>query len=487
MPTNFVSPFQESGSLPFLDNSSPDGRESVGLIETPSSIQSGDISGGSTSSAVAQASEQIEEFISDGGGLLAIVYGENFIAGNLILHKFTAGTPNTSIIYVGLGEGQGDGGDIGEWDGALTVYYAGATQSVSPNGSTAGYRFHNGYISTDVTTGNQPVDAFLTNGLAYSGTAYIAVKLTDAVANAEDRPDKIRGRYKGRRLLDFGIVGNVNGYGYSANPAREAVDRILAYYQRKTGDTTQARIKLYGKIDWETWRGWADYNDATISWDNGTSTVSIPRFEGHMAFTQDAILADALDQICAAAGAWWQDEGEQIVFLAPIDRTPVHHFDESNIITGTINLQPRDLRERPNYFVAQFRDYDDPFLGMTSVEVRREELIRQVGEIKSVRAFPNMRQSQAQRLLERQARLEADNPNIVTLIGDETSIHLLHGDFVTLSHPLGDWEYQLCLVLSVSLTSAEQSTDTCEVALQVLEDSLYSDAAHGPRQEALTP
>src|SRR5215470_11835816 len=99
----------------------------------PINIDSRDVSGGSTSEAVAEASSQIEEFAAEGGTLLPIVYGEHLIAGALIVHKFTAGTPNTSIVYVALGEGQGNLNQHGEWDGAIAVYYAGEAQSVSPD------------------------------------------------------------------------------------------------------------------------------------------------------------------------------------------------------------------------------------------------------------------------------------------------------------------------------------------------------------------
>lgn len=451
-------------------------------------VDTGDVSGGGTSNGNAQAQEQIEEFAAEGGGPLAIVYGEHLIAGNLVVHKFTAGTPNTSIIYVALGDGQGNGGGHGEWDSAIAVYYAGAAQSVSPDGSTAGYRFHDGSISTAVGSGPQQVDAFLSGNLAYSGTAYIAVKLTDAVANAEDRPDKLRGRYKGRKVNNFDVTGKKAGYGYNANPAHSAVDRILAYYEHKIpNDAALALQKLQDKVDWESWRAWGDYNAQTISWFNGTTTVSIARFEGHIAFTEDAILADALDRICAAAGAFWQDDGEKIIFLPPTERDPVHHFDESNIISSTVTVKPTDLRERPNYFVVEYRDYDDTYLGLASTEVRRDALIKQVGEIKSIRALPNMHKSQADRLAERMARLEADNPNICTLAGDETSIHVLPGDFVTVSHPDPGWTYQRCLVISVALSSGEAGADVCEFVLQAIDNPLYSDTSHGPRQEALTP
>lgn len=455
----------------------------------PGVIEPADISGGSTSGATATAAEQIEEFSAEGGGLLARVYGEHFIAGHLVVHKFTEGTPNSSIIYVALGDGQGAGGGHGRWDSAVAVYYAGAAQSVSPDGSTAGYRFYPGFISTDVSTGNQPVDPFLSGNIAYSGTAYIAVKLTDDDANAEDRPDKLRGRYKARRLYNFDSTGRLLSATttYSANPARVAADVILAYYEHKTpNDAALALRRLQEKVDWESWVAWRDYCDQEISWFNGTTTVNIPRFEAHIAFTGDVILADALDQICAAAGAFWQDDGERIVFLTPTERDPVHHFDESNIISAPV-VQPRDLRERPNYFICEFRDYDDTYLGLSTVEVRRDGLIKQVGEIKSTRALPNMRQSQAQRLLERQARLEADSPDICTLVGDETSVHVDHGDFVTVSHPVPGWTYQRCLVLSSNLIAAEDGADTNEVTLQKIDDLLYSDTAHGPRQGALTP
>lgn len=451
------------------------------------SVGGGDVSGGGNSNTTAQAAQQIEEFAAEGGGLLPIVYGEHLIAGSLILHKFTPGTPNTSIIYVALGDGRGNGGGHGEWDSAVAVYYAGAAQSVSPDGSTAGYRFYNGSISTAVASGPQQVDAFLSGNLAYSGTAYIAVKLTDAVANAEDRPDKLRGRYKGRRTTDFDATGRVTADSYSVNPARIAVDRVLSFYEHKfPNDAGRALSRLQEKVDWASWHDWRDYNATAISWFNGTTTVSIPRFEGHIVFTQDLILADALDQICATAGAFWQDDGEVILFLSAAERDPVHHFDESNIIGG-VQVSPRDLRERPNYFITEFRDYDDTFLGLSSTEVRRDALIKRVGEIKSTRAMPVMRKSQADRLTERMARLEADNPNICSLVGDETAIHVLPGDFVTVSHPIPNWNYQRCLVLSVSPSSAEGAPDTVECVVQQIDDFLYSDTAHGPRQEALTP
>jgi hypothetical protein len=452
-------------------------------------VDSRDTSGGSTSAAAAAAAEQIEEFSAEGGGLLAIAYGEHFIAGHLVVHKFVDATPNEGYIIVALGDGRGHGGGHGEWTGAVAVYYAGEALIANPGAGIAGFRFYAGFISTGVADANQPVDAFFSStGLAYSGTCYIAVRIPTVNVEVEDRPDKVRGRYQCRKTFDFDKVGNFGSHQFNINAAHHAADRILAFYDHKfPNDAPLAKIKLQAAIDWESWNEFKTFNATQISWFNGSTTININRFDSNAVFTTGASLAEALDQICATSGAHWQHDGEQFIFLPPSERDPVHHFDESNIKDGTLRVQPRDLRERPNSFVLEFRDFDDAFLGTTSVEVRRDALIKQVGEIKSVRALPPMRKSQADRLLERMARLESDNPVIASLTGDETSIHIIPGDFVTVSHPLPGWNYQRCLVLAVNLSSAEDGVDFCEFTLQAVDGPLYSDTAHGPRQEALTP
>jgi hypothetical protein len=478
----------DTGERIFVDENTFVDRGNLGNVSVV--VNTGDVSGGSTSSAAAAASEQIEEFSAEGGGLLAVAYGEHFIAGHLVVHKFVDGSPdNESYIIVALGDGRGHGGGHGEWTDAVAVYYAGEALTENPAVGAAGYRFYPGTISTGVADATQPVDAYFSStGLAYSGTCYIAVRIPTVNVNVEDRPDKVRGRYQCRRTFDFDKVGNFGSHQGNINAAHHAADRILAFYDHKhPNDTTLARAKLQAKIDWDSWNDFKTFNAAQISWFNGTSTININRFDSNAVFTTGKTLAEALDEICATSGAHWQDDGEQIIFLPPSERDPVHHFDESNIKDGSLRIQPRDLRERPNYLVLEFRDFDDAFMGQTSVEVRRDALIKQVGEIKSVRALPPMRKSQADRLLERMARLEADNPVIASLIGDETSIHVLPGDFVTISHALSGWEYQRCLVLAVDLSSAEDGVDFCQFTVQKIDDLLYSDTAHGPRQEALTP
>jgi hypothetical protein len=351
-----------------------------------------------------------------------------------------------------------------------------------------GYLFRPGIVPTDVQDIPHAGAQTTPSGAAYSGTANIFVSL-DTGPSAEDRPDKFRGRFKTRRTYDYSVTGEQIGFSntYSTNPARAAADRVLAYFQRIYRDNLAlAQQKFRARIDWPSWKDWAIYNDQLIPWNkDGSGNIFIPRFEAHIAFTQDLILADALDQICGLAGAFWQDEGEQLIFLSPADRAPIHHFDESNIIAPP-TITPVDLREKPNFFIADYREIDDQYLGQVTTDVKRQNSINQVGENKSRRTFANMHQSQAQRLLERQARIEHDNPIFCTLTGNAASIHVLPGDFVTVSHPVPNWNRQLCLVIDITVRSGEDSADEVEFTLQKIDGSLYSDDAHTPIQPTLT-
>lgn len=440
-------------------------------------------SGGSgTSGEPSAVASSLEQFITDEGGILAEAYGEHIIAGYLIAHKYDAGPPPSSKIIVA--------GGSGVWDSVVGVWYAGDALSSSPNGTTEGYHFYPGTISTGVSDPTQPVDSFLSSGLAYNATAYLAVLLPERYAT-EDRPDKLRWRAKCKKVYTYDVSGNPSASKvYSVNPADIAVDRIRRYYElRYPDDAALALRKFQERVDWPSYIDFQEYCAEEISWSNGTSTVDIARFECHAVFLQSANLSDALNVICATAATWWQDDGERIRFKIPTDTVPVHHFDESNIVSGSLQVLPRDIRERPNYLIAEFRDLDDTYLAPTKTPpVFRQSLIDKVGVVNpGKRIFPNMNRSQAQRLLNRQLRLEADNPNICTLRGMGDSFHVLPGDFVTVSHPIPNWTYQRCLVLEVSVDSSEKAADEADFTLQAIDGDLYSDTDHTPEQAELTP
>ncbi len=470
-----------------------------GIVPT---IDPSEVGGAGTETSSSPAEAKIENFVTEEGGLLAVPFGEHLIGGHLVVHKYSAGPPPSSIFAVALGDGEGQG--IGNrWDSIVKCWYAGEELAASPDGTTPGYHFHPGTISTGVSDPTQPVDSFLPSGLAYSGTAVVVVKLPESKA-VEDRPDKLRVRAKCLWTTDYDVNGNDLGSSYIPSPARAAANRIRRYYdQRYFDNPALAYTKFRDRIDWPSWCRWRDFCAENISWDDGTTTRSIARFECHLAFTEDLVLADALDQICANCACFWQDDGEKYRFVTPLDTEPVHHFHTgwklpdsrsvpSNIVSGSFQITPKDIRDIPNFIVGKFRNLDDPFLIQASIEVKRDDLIRRIGKVAVERQLGNCTYSQAQRLIERQMRLEAGFPGLGTpvtcsLRGFPDSIHVLPGDVVTVSHPVANWIYQKCLVLGASVDSAESSADETDFVLQKLDGDLYSDTDHKPVQPTVAP
>lgn len=427
----------------------------------------------------AEATEELQELQIEEGGTLALAYGLHAVRGHLVLHDYDAGPPPSSKVVMALGEGAGLG-----WNSVVALYYAGEAISSSPNGSTAGYHFHPGTTSTGAGDPVQGLDSFFGSGLTYSRTAYIAVKLPDKYA-VEDRPDKLVGIYECLKIYDYDVNGTQSSSAtYSVNPAR-----VAAHFLIHMGGIPTTRIH------WPSWVAWRDYCDQTISWDDGTTTQTIPRFECHVAFTSRPTLAEGLTLICSTAATTWQDDGEVIRFKLPTDTTPVHDFTDglmttttANIVDNSFSLTPVDLRDRPSRLIGAFRDVQDDYLVEVREESRREDLEEKGATPETTpRSLPNMNRSQAQRILERQMRIEADNPIFCELRGMGDSFHVLPGDYVTVSHSAVNWLGVKCLVVAVTDESAERAADERTFTLQRIDTDLYSDADHHPIQPEVAP
>jgi hypothetical protein len=422
----------------------------------------GGTGGGGTGSPVSTANNVINDLQVDEGATKPLAYGRHIVAGQLILHDYSAGPPASSTVLVALG--------VGEWDSIEKLWYAGDEVPA------ASYHFHPGTQSTGVADPVQGIDSFFPTGLTYSETAYVAVQVPEPFVS-EDRPDKLRGLYKCLKVADYDSNGNQIGYGYSANPARVAADLILKRAKRPAS-----------RIHWGSWVIFRNYCDELIPWDDGTTTRSIPRFECHIVFSQATDLATALESALGTAGAFWQDDGKQIRFLLPANGAVIHSFTESNIVEGSFAFYQRDIRERPNRLQAKFRNTDDPFLIETTVETKREALQEKVGVVDpGVRNFGSMTIAQAQRLLERQMRLEADYAIFAELRGQGDSLHVLPGDYVTVTHTVPLWTTVRCLVVDAVDESAEQYADERSFLLQRVDNQVYSDADQKPIQPAIAP
>lgn len=419
--------------------------------------------GGSVGSqATTSTGDGFGTLVDGEGGLLARAYGRHIAIGHIADFRHSAGPPpSVKAVYM-LGEGV--------WDSCEKAWYAGDELAASANGTDPGWHFHPGTQSTGTGDPVQGVDSFIPDGITYNKTANVVVKLPEKHAS-EQRPDKFRGRFKCLKVANYDNTGAETDAGsYSANPARVAADIII-----KAGKLPASRI------DWPSWVAWRDYCAATLSWNDGATTHTIPRFEAHPVFTDAVDVPVALDLCCLVSCTRWQDDGDKIKFLLPTDTTSVHTFRANNIVLSKIRVVPSDIQAAPRHILAKFRDVLDEYFTEGSAEVRRDLLINAYGDRVTTRAFPNMNHSQAQRIIAYQMRLESDYFFFVELSAAGDSMHVLPGDFVTIQ--IGDLFIDgNYLVNETSDNSPESTPDERQFRLQKITGSLYSDSDHAPIQ-----
>lgn len=410
----------------------------------------------------------------DEGGLLADANGLHAVAGHLIFQERIPGPPIKTTLGYGLGDK--------EWDGVVRVTYAGAdlAEVDLADDETEGYHFHPGTVSTGTSDPVQGEDTYTPDtGKVYDQIPNVFIRVPSYFA-IETSPEKFVGIFRTRKLWKYTDAGVPISQDYSANVADRAVDVIRQYYERYISDPSAALARFQARVNWPSYA--ALYNNAagSLSWNNGTETLSINRFECHTVFTGALPLARALDAICQVACARWQDDGKQIVFRLATDQTVSHTFRWHNIVDGSIKRSMRKLANAPRHYKINFRNIYDPLLAPTSEkQIKRQALIDRHGERLTEIELPNMSHSQAQRIGEYQLRMEVDNPHLVQLAAPADSLKLLPGDYaqIDLQDTRIDGKY---LVLKPKLKSPERTPDETEFLLQKIAGTLYSDSDHRP-------
>jgi hypothetical protein len=420
--------------------------------------------------------------VSEGdGGTLALAFGRHIAAGHGVDIRHDEGPPPQLRAAFLLG--------VGEWTEAEVVWYAAEplTAVDLADGDTPGYHFHPGALSTGPTDPVQGIDSYIPDGLTYNKRANVVVLLPEKFST-EQRPDKLRGRYKTCKVWDYEADGTPINFAYSANPADVAMFLVRLLFEQRYEDPSDALAAFQARIDWASYTAWWFYCAAAITWDDGTTVHTIPRFEAHPVFTSTVTLPEALDVCCGLSCTRWQDDGEKIRFLLPTDTDSQHTFTLNNVVSGSVRAVPADVQSAPRHILAKFRDVMDEYFGPpegASVEVRRDGLIDAYGDRVDVRAFPNMNHSQAKRVATYQMRLETDYYFFVELTAAADSLHLLPGDFTTiaLGDAILDGNY---LVVEASDNSPESTPDARAFRLQRITGVLYSDDDHGPIQRPVT-
>jgi hypothetical protein len=398
--------------------------------------------------------------------VLVLAYGRHPVQGTLVMHDTqtlsSTGEKQVTILQA-LGEG--------EWDACEQLYYAGEPLDANF------VHFHPGTLSTGTGDALQGVDSFFPSGITYNGVAYVAVRLPAGMADEND-PTRLKGVFRCLKVSDYDSAGNVTGYSWSANPARVAADLIIKRAGRPAS-----------RIDWPSWVAWRDYCDQTISWNDGTSTRTIKRFEANVFFGAPVSLDDALDLLCLLSCSDWQDVDGRLKFMTPQARASVHSFTLSNIKEGSFSAYEKDRRERPTRWKASYRNHDDTYLSPADpVEAVRPDLYEALGQENEFYPLElgGMLKSQAERVLNYQMRLKSDLPVFCELTGLGDSAHVAPGDVVAVTHDVQGWAAKPFIVVSATDECIETTADERTFVLQEYNSAAYSDADQSPLQRAST-
>jgi len=395
----------------------------------------------------------IDSITTGEGGLIPDAYGEHIIAG----HLFYSGGAVPTLAFV-LGEGV--------FDSVVKVWYRGGELTADE------YHFHQGTQSTSMTDAVQGIDSWLPGAIPYSTTAYIVARPAGIGADDLDAAG-LNGRYKCRQVPDYDADGNSTGSGYSSNPARILIGLLI----------TGAKLTPT-RIDWRSWYDWKVYCDTPIEWNDGKSVRQIKRFESHVAFTGATSPVDVLNMLTDMSATLWQDDGALIRFFPVESRSSVALLERGDIISGTFEHSPVDIRSQATRIVINFRDLDSEFLAPAIWTQKDEAGIDDRGVIDAgTFSFGAMRYSQAQRLAKYWLRRAASSERFTFSVSGE-HMAVLPGDLVTVDFAPALMTPVLCHVLAIEDSSDGADNRSLTVAPWA---AFYSDQDHEPIPAAVVP
>lgn len=368
------------------------------------------------------------------------------------------------------------------------------------------YVFHPGTLSTGYSDPDQGRPTFFPNlNFTFSGICYLEVFLpterSPSEENATAVPDGSEVFLRGLKVMRYSIVSGQlqeTTASYSPNPILISMDVL-----REVGLIPLTRFQVHA----QTWKDGIDRCDATISWNKGADhggTVSIPRFEAHIAFSQTIDPFSAFNQILALCpGMKWQDVNGGLKLLPTLDRAPVHTFlyDPTQSVTPTnirrqgLSITPRDPSVLYNFYIISYRDLDDPNYRLKYVYIDYPELRDAIGgtlvQAPTI-SLGVMSQSQAERIGWYTARTLTgwyDDDGVLIYAaqfevkGWPDSYHVAKSDNVNLAHDIMEIREGAPLLCNVLKETFESRAGERSFTIQLTDRTrLYKDTDHTPVQ-----
>lgn len=246
-------------------------------------------------------------------------------------------------------------------------------------------------------------------------------------------------------------------------------------------------VAFQPRIVWADLLHKRDYDAFLLSWNDGTTTRNIPRFESHVFFPTPYRLSDAGNLICEITCADWQRANGRLRFMTPEPRTPVFTCDRTKIGDGTFKTRPVDRRQKPNRVTVDYRDLDTPLLQQAGTDgaakpvvINRKALQDAEGGVIKNHAINGggMLRAQAERVGNFWARELIDLDQEAEYDGPPDAYLALPADVILTTYDTPDWDGVKFKV--ITKRENDHSKLGYPMLLRLYSENSYSDTDQGP-------
>lgn len=259
------------------------------------------------------------------------------------------------------------------------------------------------------------------------------------------------------------------------------IDGVLEIDQWSSTGTHSSVVSLIAnnfhtiKLEWKHTTGNADIK---LEWEGDAlqprevinhralypKTASRPRYETHPFFAGPTRLDDAVRTILNLCNSTVQEvDGKLQFFCLEQLSSSSYSFTDDEIVDGSMQLVPRDIRALRNTWQAKFRDIDSQYLEypLDPILIERPLMIEAAGrkiDGDSIELF-NCSMHQGFRTLDNIVRRNVDSRFQISFTGTADTFPVLAGDRVEVDVEFRDLTAVDCLVLESNDSSSEDTAD----------------------------
>lgn len=229
------------------------------------------------------------------------------------------------------------------------------------------------------------------------------------------------------------------------------------------------------KMDWTNASGNSEFK---LEWESASQprqvvpqdrlypkAEAVPRFRTNIAFKAPTDFDTFLRAVLFTCNGGYQDVNGKLTFFCLEDQTPSFALDETNLKKDTLKFYPRysqeDLKRLPNRFIAEGRDLDSRYL-----EPFDPPLVYDIPELQELAGRPieetvnvgNCTRWQGLKNMAFYAKLKTA-PEYTESQGMPSTLKLLPGDVLTVSHSTPDWEDKQMLAVETTDNSIDSAAD----------------------------